>query len=573
MTPAATHFDVIVVGQGLAGTALAWTLRWSGLRVLVIDRNPDVSSSKIAAGLMTPITGQKLVMTWRYPELWPVARSFYRRIEHETESEFFLPRAMIRWFDSEEEISIFQRRLVDDGFQDLAKPVITSESEQWFANEHGRFEMKEGGQLDVRRFLDVSRKAFLRSGGYVETSLDVSREIELMPDTVLIPRLSLSARRVVFCQGVEGVANPWFRDVEFKPAKGEILTLRIPGLIENRVHHRGVWLAPLGNETFKVGSTYEWKHLDNLPTTQGRDEIISRLKKFLRLPFKVVEHQAAIRPIHRNQYPIIGLHPVHFQLGIFNGLGSKGSIQAPYFAQQLTSFLSGNGEVDVEVDVKRKTRWHSYVIDLQSTNHPRTDSCFHVKRTARRSLTEQAQDAVREVVEIGDIVVDATAGNGHDSHFLAERVGSTGTVYSFDIQLAALQRTEKRLSDAGLRNVVLLNHDHADLTVHLPVEASAQVSAVMFNLGYLPGGDKQVVTKTDSTIRGIANAVRLLRFGGILTILAYTGHDGGMNEATAVSEFLQRLPESEFTVYRIEGQLGRGPSPVLILVKRRPSEE
>ncbi len=95
----------------------------------------------------------------------------------------------------------------------------------------------------------------------------------------------------------------------------------------------------LGNELFRVGSTYEWQQLDNRPTSQGRDEITAKLREFLRLPFEVIEHQAAVRPIHRNQYPVFGLHPQHDQLGYFNGLGSKGTLHAPYFASQLAHQL------------------------------------------------------------------------------------------------------------------------------------------------------------------------------------------------------------------------------------------
>ena len=173
----------------------------------------------------------------------------------------------------------------------------------------------------------------------------------------VLPRLGVAARRIVFCQGIDANDNPWFLDVQFKPAKGEILTLRIPGLKEDRVVHRGVWLAPLGNEIFRAGSTYEWNQLDSQPTTQGRDEILFKLREFLRLPFEVIGHQAAVRPIHRNQYPVLGVHPVYPQLGYFNGLGSKGSLHAPFFARQFAKALSDGGPIDRDVDLNYKTTW------------------------------------------------------------------------------------------------------------------------------------------------------------------------------------------------------------------------
>ena len=219
---------------------------------------------------------------------------------------------------------------------------------------------------------------------------------------------------VVFCQGIAATDNPWFRDVEFKPAKGEILTVRVPGLAEDRVIHRRVWLAPLGHELFRVGSTYDWKQLDCELTQDGLEQILSRLKEFLRRPVEVVNHQAAVRPIHRNQYPVLGPHLVHSQLGFFNGLGSKGTLHAPFFADQFVRHLLHGEAIDADVDLNAKTTWSDPTV-------PR-----HVERRRNPPLTEQAQAAVATVLSKGAIVIDATAGNGYDTHFLASSVGDQG---------------------------------------------------------------------------------------------------------------------------------------------------
>jgi glycine/D-amino acid oxidase-like deaminating enzyme/ubiquinone/menaquinone biosynthesis C-methylase UbiE len=564
---AAAHFDIVILGQGLAGTTLAWWLRWKGLRVLVIDRDDEVTSSKIAAGLMTPITGQKLVKTWRLADLWPAAVSFYRRVELETNSSYFREVSMVRLLANPVEASLFDRRLASGEFEERVLSRVPLINKEWLHADFHGFEMGEAGQLDVARFMRSSRDHFRKSGGHLETDLDVSREIELVENGIRIPRLKVRSNRIVFCQGIAATTNPWFLDVDFRPAKGEILTVRVPGLTEDRVFHHGVWLAPLGDNLFKVGSTYDWKHLDNAPTMEGRDEILARLSRFLRLPVEIVNHEAAVRPIHRNQFPILGVHPHHSQLGFFNGLGSKGSLQAPFFAEQFARFLVDGGKIDPEVDLNRKTRWRSLDRYSPSTGRGRPDSGFHVERPLRRSLTEQAQDAVWETVLPGDIVIDATAGNGHDTHFLANQVGPDGTVFAFDLQQIALDKTKKRLIDAGLENVVLLNHDHGEMEKQTPREKAGQIAAVMFNLGYLPGGDKRITTHIDSTVRGIECASRLLRPGGVMTVLAYTGHEGGMQESVAVQKAIGTLAP-EFELSTIEGQPGQASSPILFLVKR-----
>ena len=104
-------------------------------------------------------------------------------------------------------------------------------------------------------------------------------------------------------------------------------------MAEERVVHRGIWLAPLGDEVFRVGSTYTWEPLDTRPTPEGRAVIESKLRDFLKVPYKILDHQAAVRPVIDAGYPVLGRHPEHPRLAYFNGLGSKGSLLAPFFAE------------------------------------------------------------------------------------------------------------------------------------------------------------------------------------------------------------------------------------------------
>lgn len=154
-------------------------------------------------------------------------------------------------------------------------------------------------------------------------------------------------------------------------------------------------------------------------------------------------------------------------------------------------------------------------------------------------LTEIAQDKINP--GHADIVIDATAGNGHDTLFLAQRVGSYGKVYAFDIQKEALVRTEAQLAAAGLTNVRLIHDDHANMANVIEPVDRGRVACVMFNLGYLPRGDKTVITQPSSTCAAIEAAARLLLFGGRMTILAYPGHPGGFEEMEAVEQTLARL--------------------------------
>jgi glycine/D-amino acid oxidase-like deaminating enzyme len=343
------HVDVAIVGQGLAGTALAWHLRWAGARTLVVDREPAVTASRVAAGLVTPVTGKRLARTWRLDDLLPAAVAFYRRVEAETGTPVFHPRRMVRLFRDDAERAAYAGRAA--GFGGLVADPDPPPDGRWFAAPLGGFEMPTAAQLDVPRYLDASRRHF--ADGYLRADVDPVADVALSPGRVDLPRLGVTADRLVFAQGFAAVGNPWFPRVRWNAARGDILTVRVPGLDERRIVHRGVWLAPAGGDLFRAGSTYDRSDLTDAPTAAGRDEVCGRLRAFLRPPFEVVDHRAAVRPIVLDQRPVIGLHPDHPQLGYFNGLGSKGTLQAPFVAARLADLLTAGRAADPELDLGR----------------------------------------------------------------------------------------------------------------------------------------------------------------------------------------------------------------------------
>lgn len=186
-----------------------------------------------------------------------------------------------------------------------------------------------------------------------------------------------------------------------------------------------------------------------------------------------------------------------------------------------------------------------------------------------RPLTEQCHDLLRGRLQPGDVAVDATAGNGHDTLFLASCVGPEGHVYAFDIQQDALDRTAERLKRNGLTNVSLIRTDHAHLTRHVPAEHHGRLAAVVFNLGYLPGGDKSITTRTESTLTAIDAALAFLAPTGIVTVLAYPGHAEGRAESVALIDHLQRLPDG-FAFREWAPQPDRPQAPRLFLIEPKP---
>jgi len=153
-------------------------------------------------------------------------------------------------------------------------------------------------------------------------------------------------------------------------------------------------------------------------------------------------------------------------------------------------------------------------------------------------VTTQAHRLIRQFVSPGDTVIDATAGNGHDTLFLAELTGANGTVYAIDVQANACEACLRRLTSAGIRHAHILTGDHAELLSWIPRSRHGTVAAVMFNLGYLPGGNKQIITQPESTRQALSAALTLLRPGGIISVVVYRGHPGGNTEALTVEAWL-----------------------------------
>lgn len=176
-----------------------------------------------------------------------------------------------------------------------------------------------------------------------------------------------------------------------------------------------------------------------------------------------------------------------------------------------------------------------------------------------------SHEIIQKTVKNGDTVVDATAGNGKDTVFLAELVGDKGRVYSFDIQAAAIEKTAEKLKAKGLdKRVVLINDSHANMCKHV----DCSVKAVMFNLGYLPGGDHDICTKASSTIEAVESAMRLISVNGIITIVVYHGGDSGFEEKEQVLKYIQSIDSRQFTVSKTEFVNQINCPPILICIEK-----
>lgn len=177
---------------------------------------------------------------------------------------------------------------------------------------------------------------------------------------------------------------------------------------------------------------------------------------------------------------------------------------------------------------------------------------------------------LRSVLQTGDMAIDATAGNGHDTVFLAEQVGDTGKVFGFDIQQEAIEKTKARLKEKNLLDrVQLFQTSHANLLETLPKDVHGKVKAAVFNLGYLPGSDKSIVTKATSTIAAIEQLLEILTVGGLIVIVVYHGHEEGKRERDELLAYVTNIEQTKADVLRYEFINQKNHPPFILAIEKK----
>ncbi|WP_156646112.1 tRNA (mnm(5)s(2)U34)-methyltransferase [Lentibacillus sp. JNUCC-1] len=160
-----------------------------------------------------------------------------------------------------------------------------------------------------------------------------------------------------------------------------------------------------------------------------------------------------------------------------------------------------------------------------------------------KGILQYAHTLLEESLQPGDTAIDATCGNGHDTLFLCQTVGANGHVYAFDIQEQAITNTAQRLAAAHQTNATIIQDSHANFVNHIPVDRLNRIGGAIFNLGYLPGSDKSVVTKGESTILALEGILEHLKPGGTIVLVVYHGHSGGKTEKDALMHYVRSIDQ------------------------------
>ncbi|MEO1049601.1 MAG: FAD-dependent oxidoreductase [Bacteroidota bacterium] len=343
-------YDYLIVGQGLAGTTLAYQLMKLDKKVLVINQAKKITSSLVAAGLYNPITGRKMVKTWKADALFPYLTEFYQELQSHFSEVFFNDLNIYRPFLSIEEQNEWMGKSSDPDYLPFIKNINLQEQHgSIIKDEFGGLELDQSGFLNIPVFLSCMREYFKEKGVYYEGVVD-ENNLSLRKSEVSYE--GVTAMKVIFCQGPDAITNHFFSWLPFSLVKGEILYIRTHSKLD-RIYNRGVFVLPWNEDICKVGATYDTKDMSLNTTLNARQTLVEKLNNLVKFSYEIIDQSAGIRPATKDRRPFIGLHPNFETIGIFNGLGAKGVSLSPYFSKHFAYMLENGEELDSEINISR----------------------------------------------------------------------------------------------------------------------------------------------------------------------------------------------------------------------------
>ncbi len=339
--------DYIIVGQGLAGSAVVIQLLKIGKKIVIIDQPEKNRTSSVAAGLFNPITGKKLVKTWMADTLFPYLHDFYRDAEMLTNESFFYSMPLYRPFISIEEQNEWMAKSGDAAYASYIDRVLTNSTFADVRDVFGGLLLKQCGYVDTVKYMTAVRHLVQKNNYLLQEEFDFH---ELSVDSGSIVYKKFEAARIVFCQGTE--FNPIFKGLPIKPLKGETLTLQA-NTSSSTIINRGVYILPLAENQWRVGATYNFNDNDPNITEASRKELVEKVNAITTFPYTIINQQLGFRPTTPDRRPILGEHPEMKSFFLFNGLGTKGVSLAPYFSKVLIRLTENQVPVNKEVDIAR----------------------------------------------------------------------------------------------------------------------------------------------------------------------------------------------------------------------------
>ncbi len=340
--------DTIIIGQGLCGTMLSWNLMKAGQQVLVIDESIPYSATKVASGVINPVTGRRIVRTWEIELFMPFAVDTYTQLSKELGVQLISQCNILDFHATPQNKIAFSDRLPKE-----TEYLSIADEQLWapyFQLLFGVGEIHPCWLIQLQEMLHAFRKKLSQQNALKEEKFHWA---DCNIGSNSIEWKGIKANHIIFCEGTVGLRNPYFELLPYASNKGEAIIASIPELPRKNIYKQGISVVPWKEDLFWIGSTYEWNYEHLLPTQSFFDKTTLQLNNWLKLPYEIVDHIASERPANVERRPFVGFHPIQKNIGVFNGMGTKGCSLAPYFAHQLTQYILHGEPIHPLADVQR----------------------------------------------------------------------------------------------------------------------------------------------------------------------------------------------------------------------------
>lgn len=330
--------DYIIIGQGLAGSVLAHQLILRNKTVFVIDNNHERSSSKVAAGIINPITGPRLALSDNFNHYYPQAYHYYSLLEQTLGVTLWHELKQHRLIQNQTQADYLQKRFTDTQYQSTIGSTIHS---PYFTSDLGSVDINQSALIDSKQLIQATQNFLIENQSYDSRKLDY-QQLEISNNGFGVG--NTFAPHIIFCEGFQAINNPWLDHLPFKLSKGEILTIKTDTPVTHLLNW-GHWLAPFGDMA-KLGSNYQWNDLTDKPSKLIKSQLIESLYSNTTIEGQITHHEVGIRPTTTQRKPFIG--PLNNLNGAycFNGFGSKGCLLIPHFAELFCEHLLNQTQLD-----------------------------------------------------------------------------------------------------------------------------------------------------------------------------------------------------------------------------------
>lgn len=341
--------DIIIVGSGIAGCTLVWTWLLRNHSVVMIS-NCENTSSSVAAGVYNPTVLKRFTPIWNAQAQLDVMLPFYKNIENTLGQTFIKQTPILRRLHDDREAGTWSRKAMRDDLKDFMIPDVITDRVSYINAPYGYGRVTPTGWCDTTAFMNASTAHLSQSDSFVQDNFDHNL-LQLHDDHVIYK--DIKARHILFAEGYAMRFNPYYKHLPLQGNKGELLIVRIANFKLDYIIKSSVFLMHYKDDLFWVGATYNSEDLKMSPTVDARDYLISRLEKFLELPYEIVDHKVGIRPTTQDRRPFLGTTDSLRRHFIFNGMGSRAVLLAPWCALQLYDHVVNDKPLDVAIDCNR----------------------------------------------------------------------------------------------------------------------------------------------------------------------------------------------------------------------------